>query len=71
MADTATIKPQLDQGTSERDLARLGHPHPDPDELIAMRIHGVALDYISAMRSRGVQNLSIDPLVGMDSRVLD
>jgi hypothetical protein len=49
----------------------LGYKHPDPDELIAMRIHNVTPEYISDMRSRGIKDLSIDQLVSMRIHGID
>ena len=52
-------------------LQSLGYKHPDPDELIAMRIHNVTPEYISDMRSRGIKDLSIDQLVSMRIHGID
>jgi hypothetical protein len=49
----------------------LGYSHPDPDELIAMRIHNVTPEYISDMKARGIHDLSIDQLVSMRIHGID
>ena len=49
----------------------LGYSHPDPDDLIAMRIHDVTPQYIAEMRSRGIKDLSIDKLVSMRIHGID
>ena len=54
-----------------RQAAGLGYKHPDPDELIAMRIHQVTPEYISDLRLRGMHDLSIDQLVSMRIHGID
>jgi hypothetical protein len=39
--------------------------------LVAMRIHDVTPEYINNLRSRGMQNLTIDQLVSMRIHGLD
>jgi hypothetical protein len=53
-------------------LKQLGYPHPEPDQLIAMRIHGVTPEYITSMRSQhGMQNLTIEQLVNLRIHGID
>ena len=52
-------------------LQGLGYSHPEPDELIAMRIHNVTPEYIADMRSRGMKDLTIDKLVSMRIHGID
>ncbi len=49
----------------------LGYKHPDPDELVAMRIHNVTPECVSGLRSRGIENLSIDHLVSVRIHGID
>jgi len=39
--------------------------------LIAMRIHGVTPEFIQGLKSRGMQNLTIDQLVAMRIHGID
>jgi hypothetical protein len=52
-------------------LKGLGYAHPEPDDLIAMRIHNVTPEYISGLRQRGMRDLSIDQLVDMRIHGID
>jgi hypothetical protein len=52
-------------------LQKLGYSHPEPDQLIAMRIHGVTPDFITGLQSRGMKNLSIDQLVSLRIHGID
>ncbi len=47
-----------------RDLKNLGY-HATADDLITMRIHGVTIEYIHDLRSKGLKDLSIDQLVSL------
>jgi hypothetical protein len=44
---------------------------PEPDDLVAMRIHNGTPEYISGLHSRGLQNLSVDQLVNMRIHGID
>jgi hypothetical protein len=44
---------------------------PEPDELIAMRIHNVTPEYTSDLRSRGMQNVTVDQFVNMRIHGID
>ncbi len=52
-------------------LQKLGYSHPEPDQLIAMRIHGVSPEYIAGLRSRGMKDLSVDQLVSLRIHGID
>jgi len=53
-------------------LKQLGYLHPEPDQLIAMRIHGITPEYITSMRSQhGLQNLTIEQLVSLRIHGID
>ena len=52
-------------------LQALGYKHPDPDQLVAMRIHGVTPEYINNLESHGMKDLSIDQLVSMRIQGID
>jgi hypothetical protein len=52
-------------------LRSLGYQNPTPDELVAMRIHGVSPEYISNLKSRGMKDLSIDQLVSLRIQGID
>jgi len=54
-----------------RAAKKLGYAHPEPDQLIAMRIHGVTPDFISSLQSRGMKDLSIDKLVSLKIHGID
>jgi hypothetical protein len=43
----------------------LGYPHAPPDQLIALRIHGITPEYIEGLRSKGLQNLTLDQLISL------
>jgi hypothetical protein len=49
----------------------LGYKHPEPDQLVAMRIHGVSPEFISNLQSRGMKNLTIDELVSLRIHGID
>jgi hypothetical protein len=40
-----------------------GYPHAPPEQLIALRIHGVTPEYIEGLRSEGLQNLTLDQVI--------
>jgi len=52
-------------------VQKLGYSHPEPDQLIAMRIHGVTPEYISKLQSRGMKDLTIDKLVSLRIHGID
>jgi predicted nuclease of predicted toxin-antitoxin system len=52
-------------------LQGLGYRHPEPEQLVAMRIHNVTPEYISNLHRRGMQNLSVDQLVEMRIHGID
>ena len=51
--------------TAIQKVEALGFKHPDADDLVAMRIHGVTPEFISNMQSRGMKDLTIDKLVNL------
>jgi hypothetical protein len=52
-------------------LQKLGFAHPEPDQLIAMRIHGVTPDFITGLQSCGMKNLTVDQLVSLRIHGID
>jgi len=52
-------------------MQSLGYKHPEPEQLVAMRIHGVTPEFVSNLRSRGMQNLSIEQLVNLRIHGID
>jgi hypothetical protein len=43
----------------------LGYKNLEPDQLVAMRIHGVTPEYIADLKSRGLKDLTIDQMVNL------
>jgi hypothetical protein len=52
-------------------MQSLGYKHPEPEQLVAMRIHGVTPEFVSNLRSRGMQNLTIEQLVNLRIHGID
>jgi hypothetical protein len=46
-------------------MKEAGFPKISPDQLVAMRIHGVDADFVKEVRDRGYKNPSIDDLIEM------
>jgi hypothetical protein len=46
-------------------MKEAGYPKISPDQLVAMRIHGVDANFVKEVRDRGYKNLSIDDLIEM------
>jgi len=49
----------------------LGYPNAPPERLIALRIHGVTPQYIEGLRSKGMQNLTLDQLISLRIHGID
>jgi hypothetical protein len=44
-------------------MKEAGYEHIPPEQLIAMRIHGVSAAFVREVRDRGYKNPSIDDLI--------
>jgi hypothetical protein len=43
----------------------------NPDQLVAMRVHGVTPEYIAGLKSRGMKDLTIDKVVSLKVHGID